>query len=61
MKYLLSFHFRVLVEFCKLRAQSVRRQLYVLRTPGTSGEKTQNKVDASDLSVLSMGVPDWVR
>ncbi|MBR1582279.1 MAG: CotH kinase family protein [Spirochaetales bacterium] len=44
--------YKVLVEFCKRRAQSVRWQLDELQQP--------KEVDASDLDVSRMGGSDWV-
>ena len=53
--------FEVLIEFCKRRAQSVRKQLEGSLSGTNAEQKGEDKVDASDIDVMLMGGPDWVK
>lgn len=53
--------YSILIEFCKRRAQSVRRQLDGNLSTVSSEQLIHEKVDAADLDIMKMGGPDWVR
>ena len=53
--------FEVLIEFCKRRVQSVRKQLEGNLSGTNAEQKGEDKVDASDIDVMLMGGPDWVK
>ena len=53
--------FEVLVDFCLRRAESVRRQLDGTLATVNSEQNAADKVEASDLFLMDMGGPDWVK